>query len=99
MSQFETSMSSASGAVKTRCGGESRGEEFVGQHAHVLRVVLELDDVGVAVGAQHQLALCAAPHAPDMLHRQNRHARSPLFRVESLSRILSVRNAAFCCSL
>jgi hypothetical protein len=27
----------------------------------------------VAVRAQHQLALRAAPHAPDLLYRQNRH--------------------------
>jgi hypothetical protein len=33
----------------------------------------------VAVRAQHQLALRAAPHPPDMLHRQNRQARSPAF--------------------
>jgi hypothetical protein len=31
----------------------------------------------MAVRAQHQLALRAAPHPPDMLHRQNRQTRSP----------------------
>jgi hypothetical protein len=30
----------------------------------------------MAIRAQHQLALRAAPHPPDMLHRQNRQARS-----------------------
>jgi hypothetical protein len=39
------------------------------------------------VRAQHQLALRAAPHPPDMLHRQNRQNRSRLFRI--LNRILS----------
>jgi hypothetical protein len=40
----------------------------------VLRIVLELHHVDVAVRAQHQLALRAAPHAPDLLYRQNRHS-------------------------
>jgi len=33
----------------------------------------------VPVRAQHQLALCTAPHAPDMLHCQNRQDRSLAF--------------------
>jgi hypothetical protein len=41
----------------------------------MLRIVLKLDNVGVAVRPQHQLALCAPTHAPDMLHRQNCQAR------------------------
>jgi len=45
-------------------------------NAPVLGVVLELDDVDAVIRAQHQLALCAAPHAMDMLHRQNRQDRS-----------------------
>jgi hypothetical protein len=45
----------------------------------VLRVVLKLDDVEMAVRAQHQLALRAASHPPDLLHRQNRQARLPAF--------------------
>jgi hypothetical protein len=30
----------------------------------------------VAVCTEHHLALCTAPHPPDMLHRQNRQVRS-----------------------
>jgi hypothetical protein len=45
----------------------------------MLRVVLELHNVYMTVCAQYQLALRAAPHPPDMLHRQNRQARSPAF--------------------
>ncbi len=51
---------------------QARGQQLIGQHAHVLRIVLELHDVDMAVRAQHQLALRAASHAPDLLHRQNR---------------------------
>jgi hypothetical protein len=43
----------------------------------MLRIILEFHHVHVAVRAQHQLALRAAPHPPDMLHRQNCQARSP----------------------
>jgi hypothetical protein len=50
----------------------------------MLRVVLKLHHVDVAVRAQHQLALRAAPHPPDMLHRQNRQARYPAFSRSSL---------------
>jgi hypothetical protein len=35
----------------------------------------------VAVRAQHQLALRAAPHPPDLLHRQNRQARPRCFPI------------------
>jgi hypothetical protein len=43
----------------------------------MLRVVLELHHVHVPVRAQHQLALRAASHPSDLLHRQNRQLRSP----------------------
>ena len=57
--------------------GQPRSQQFVGQHPQMLRVVLELDHVRMAVGAQHQLPLRAAPHPPDVLHRQNCQARVP----------------------
>lgn len=37
----------------------------------MLRVVLEFDHVGVAVRAEHELALRAAAHAPDVLDCEN----------------------------
>ena len=43
----------------------------------MLRVVLEFHNIGMTVGRQHQLALCAATHTPDMLHRQNCQTGSP----------------------
>jgi len=54
-----------------------RCQVFVSENTHMLRIVLELDDVGIPIGPEHQLALCAATHAPNMLHRQNRQARIP----------------------
>ena len=43
-------------------------EQFVGQDAGVLRVVLELYDVVVIVGTAHQMRLRSAPHAANVLH-------------------------------
>ena len=42
---------------------EADGEEFIGQHPDVLRIVLEFDDVVVAVRGAHEMRLCAASHA------------------------------------
>ena len=40
----------------------------------MLWVVLELNNVEMAVGAAHQVRLRAAAHAPDVLCDRNRHA-------------------------
>jgi len=52
-------------------GSNARGKQFVGKDTDMLRIVLELDDVDMAVRAQHQLTLRAATHAPDVLGSKN----------------------------
>ncbi len=59
---------------------ETRAQPVVDQHSGVLRVVLELDDVVIAVGAAHEMALRAAAHPADMLNRLYRHVGCPFRR-------------------
>ena len=52
--------------------GQARRDQLVGEHAQVLRIVLELDDPELAVCAQHQLALRAAAHSTNRLYCEDR---------------------------
>ena len=49
-------------------------QQFIDQDAPVLRIILELDDVVVAVVAAHQVRLRAAPHAAYLL-QSPQHAK------------------------
>lgn len=62
------------GHSEARRRGQPRGQEFIGKHTQVLRVVLELHDIHLAVGAEHEMPLRPASHSPDLLHCQNRQA-------------------------
>ncbi len=53
--------------------GNARGQQFIGQHAQVLRIILEFDDVEMAVIGPHQVGLRSSAHTPDMLDSFNRH--------------------------
>ena len=75
-SHLDTSTSSALRRRQPHGCGQLRGQKLIGQHAHVLRIIAELDHVDPAVSAQHQLALRAAPHAPDVLYCLNRQIAS-----------------------
>jgi hypothetical protein len=65
------------------------GEEIVGEHALMLRVVLELDDIKVAVVGAHQMALRSAAHTLDMLNRLDR--QSDLANVASIAEFRTIR--------
>jgi hypothetical protein len=60
--------------AESRRSRQLRSQELIGKHANVLRIILKLDHVNVTVSAQHELPLRAAPHSPDLLHRQNRQS-------------------------
>src|SRR5271157_1580863 len=47
---------------------EARAQPVVDQDSSVLRVVLELDDIVMAVSAAHEMALRAAAHPADVLN-------------------------------
>ncbi len=49
------------------------GDEFIDENPAVLRVILELDDVKVAVVGFQQMRLRAAPHLPDEPAGVHRH--------------------------
>ena len=56
------------------------GDHFIDQDATMLRVILELDDVKVAVVGFQQVRLGAAPHFPDEPARIYGHAKRPVGR-------------------
>ncbi len=39
----------------------------------MLRIIAEFDHIQIVVGGQHQLALCPAAHASNLLDRDYRH--------------------------
>ena len=51
-----------------------RGDPFIDQDPPVLRVVVELDDVGVAVGSLDQVGLRSSAHLADEAAGGNRHS-------------------------
>ena len=58
--------------------GEASAQPVVDQHSGVLRVVLKFDDVVIAVGAAHKMALRAAAHAADVLNGLGWHGGVPI---------------------
>ena len=57
---------------------EARAQPVVDQYSSVLRVVLKLDDVVIAVGAAHEMALRAAAHPADVLNGLGWHGGVPI---------------------
>ena len=49
------------------------GEQLIGQHPDMLRVIAEFDHVQIAIRCQHEVALRAAPHASNLLDRDHCH--------------------------
>jgi hypothetical protein len=52
---------------------KGRRDPFIDQNPPVLRVVVELDDVGMAVGSFHQVCLRSSAHLADEAASGNRH--------------------------
>ena len=57
---------------------EARAQPVVDQYSGVLRVVLKLDDVVIAVGAAHEMALRATAHPADVLNGLDWHGGVPI---------------------
>ena len=57
---------------------EARAQPVVDQDPRVLWVVLELDDIVIAVGAAHEMTLRATAHATDMLNGLGWHGGVPI---------------------
>ncbi len=53
---------------------QPRGKQLIGEDSNVLRIILELDDVQMIVGAQHQMRLCSPAHPSKMLDGRKWHA-------------------------
>ena len=61
-----------------RCGDtqvmqERRGDPFIDQDPAMLRIVVELNDVGMAVGGFHQVGLRSSAHLADEAASDDRH--------------------------
>ncbi len=56
---------------------QNNPQPVVDQYSRVLRVVLELDDVVIAVGAAHEMALRTTAHPADVLNGLGWHERCP----------------------
>jgi hypothetical protein len=54
--------------------GQTTRQHLVGQDAHMLRVVLKLDNVIGSIFATQKVGLRRAPHTPDHLQRENSSA-------------------------
>ena len=52
---------------------QARGQQFIGQHAQMLRIILEFHHVEVAVIGAHQMRLRSSAHSSNMLDRFHRH--------------------------
>ena len=61
------------GAGNLQMGENLSGDEFIDKNPAMLRVILELDDVIVAVVGFQQMGLRAAPHLPNEPARIYRH--------------------------
>ncbi len=75
-----TSMTSEGGTDSPIAVRQPGGQQLIGQHPDMLRVVAEFDHVQIVVGGQHEMALRSAPHASNLLDRDHCHRRSPLRR-------------------
>ena len=51
--------------------GQTTRQHFVSQHAYMLGVILELNDITGIVRTTQQVGLRGAPHAPDNLSSEN----------------------------
>jgi hypothetical protein len=54
-------------------GAQPGGQQLIGQHPDMLRVVAKFDHIEIAVGGEHQVALGSAPHASNLLDRDHCH--------------------------
>ncbi len=54
-------------------GAQPGGQQLIGQHPDMLRIVAEFDHVEIAVGGEHEVALGSAPHASNLLDRDHCH--------------------------
>ncbi len=68
-----TSMTSRRGNGQPDRSRQPGGQQLVGQHPDMLRIVAEFDHVQVAIRSQHEVALGAAPHASNLLDRDHGH--------------------------
>jgi hypothetical protein len=59
---------------ETNAFGQARGEQFIGQYAEMLRIILEFDDVIMPVRGAHEMGLGATAPAANMLNGLDRHA-------------------------
>src|ERR1035441_7771148 len=73
---------------------EARAQPVVNQYPGVLRVVPELDDVVVAVGAAHEMALRATAHPADVLNGLGWHGESPYQQWGALTAVVSISEEA-----
>src|SRR4029077_1402470 len=80
------------GNRQTKPLGDPRGQQLISQDSNMLRIVLEFNDVVVAIVGKHQMALCAPAHRAQMLfdlnHRRGMIPRNlNLFRARKLWRV------------
>src|SRR3974390_1787656 len=73
---------------------EARAQPVVDQYSGVLWVVLKLDDVVIAVGAAHEMALRAAAHPADVLNGLSWHGGFPYRQWGALTTVVSVSEEA-----
>ena len=73
---------------------EARAQPVVDQYSGVLRVVLKLDDIVIAVGAAHEMALRAAAHPADVLNGLDWHGGVPIDGCRALTAVVSVSEEA-----
>ena len=73
---------------------EARAQPVVDQHSGVLRVVPELDDVIIAVGAAHEMALRSTAHPADVLNGLSWHGGVPINSCGALTVVVSASGEA-----
>src|SRR5271167_4475301 len=67
---------------------EARAQPVVDQYSRVLWVVPELNDIVIAVGAAHEMALRATAHPADVLNGLNWHGSVPIDSCGALTAVV-----------
>src|SRR5271157_86937 len=73
---------------------EPRAQPVIDQYSGVLRVVPEFDDVIIAVGTAHEMALRATAHPADVLNGLGWHGMCPYRQWGTLTAVDSVSEKA-----